>query len=359
MTEYTETEVAYTPKEEELQTDAEHLFVTAETESIDSGKIPIVQQLSLLAALLFLLLGGVITPKIIAFFQDESDTVPAAVPIHTNQTDDTISLEDHDTRQPFTDISIAAESAYVWDVRNQRALYKKNEQKTLPLASVTKLMTALVAHELLTEKTKVAIAADAVRQYGNSGLLEGEVFGRQTLSDLMLMSSSNDGAYALAAAAGETLDEQNSAHAFVYAMNIRAEELGLHNTSFKNPTGLDTSETESGADGSAKDVAFLMEYIIENEPDILEFTTEEQARVYSESGIYHDAENTNYYVDKIPGLIGSKTGYTDLAGGNLVVAFNAGLNRPIIISVLGSTRHERFTDVVRLVEETQHYITQE
>lgn len=358
MTDYPKTEVVYTPKEE-TGTAPEHLFITSETEDIDSGKIPVLQQLSLIGALLFLLLGGVITPKIIAFFQDESTTAPAAAPLPSQEDNLPLSPEQKDNRDPFTDITITAESAYVWDVRNQRALYKKNEQAVLPLASITKLMTALVAHELLTEKTRVAIAPDAVRQYGNSGLLEGEVFGRQTLSDLVLMSSSNDGAYALAAAAGKVLDQNNGTHAFVHAMNIRAEELGLYNTSFKNPTGLDSSETESGADGSAKDVSFLMEHIIENAPDILELTTEENARVYSENGMYHDAENTNYYIDQIPGLIGSKTGYTDLAGGNLVVAFDAGLNRPIIVSVLGSTRHARFTDVVQLVEEAQKRIMQE
>jgi D-alanyl-D-alanine carboxypeptidase len=100
-----------------------------------------------------------------------------------------------------------------------------------------------------------------------------------------------------------------------------------------------------------------MEYIVVNQSDLLARTQEEQTRVYSQDGIYHDAVNTNYYIDEIPGIIGSKTGYTDLAGGNLVVAFDAGLNRPIIISVLGSTRQERFTDVMKLVAEVQHYVT--
>jgi len=64
------------------------------------------------------------------------------------------------------------------------------------------------------------------------------------------------------------------------------------------------------------------------------------------------ANNTNIFVDKIPNLIASKTGFTDLAGGNLVIAFNADINRPIIISVLGSTEEGRFTDVLQLIEAT-------
>lgn len=358
------TENAYykTPEEEltdHSQVDADHVFISEETESIDSGKIPIWQQLTLLAVLLFLLLGGVITPTITAFFQNEADAIPAAVPVPQEDRNEFREVgQSQSSGIPFSNINLQAQAVYVWDVQNQRVLYKKNEQEVLPLASVTKLMTALVAHELLEERAKVAIGNEAVAQYGNSGLSEGEVFNRLSLTDLTLMSSSNDGAYALAAAAGNTLGT-NGATAFVHAMNIRAEELGLHHTSFKNPTGLDTSETESGAVGSAKDMAFLMEHIVQHEPDILTFTKTDQARVYSEDGTYHDTENTNYYINQIPGLIGSKTGYTDLAGGNLVVAFDAGLNRPIVITVLGSTRHERFTDVITLVEETQKQLTQE
>jgi D-alanyl-D-alanine carboxypeptidase len=66
----------------------------------------------------------------------------------------------------------------------------------------------------------------------------------------------------------------------------------------------------------------------------------------------YSAENTNVVIDKIPNLIASKTGYTDLAGGNLVIAFDAGLNHPIIISVLGSTEKGRFSDVLQLVQAT-------
>ncbi len=331
-------------------------FIMPEEDPILREKIPVLQQLTLLAAILLLLLGGAITPKIIAYFADEADVIPAA-PILKEKVE---PLEAQGKSiKPFSEVSIAAEAAYVWDVRGQRPLFKKDESEQLPLASVTKLMTALVAYELLADTENVAVTEQAIKQYGNSGLLQGETFNRATLSNLVLMSSSNDGAYALAAAAGEVLQKDNGAIAFVHAMNIRAEELGLVSTYFKNPTGLDIDESENGGNGSAKDMAFLMEYILENQPEILQFTKEPDARVYSEDGIYHDAVNTNYYIHEIPNLLGSKTGYTELAGGNLVVAFDAGLDRPIIISVLGSTRQERFTDVLKLVKEAQDYVTQQ
>jgi D-alanyl-D-alanine carboxypeptidase len=99
-----------------------------------------------------------------------------------------------------------------------------------------------------------------------------------------------------------------------------------------------------------------MEHIIQTYPDILIPTQQTAARVYNTNGDYHETENTNDIVNRIPNLIGSKTGYTDLAGGNLTIAFDLGLNRPIIITVLGSTRDERFSDVLKLVAAVQESI---
>lgn len=333
--------------------------VSVEQVDNETNKIPVLQQLVLLSAILLLLLGGSFTPKIIAFFQDTAQTAPAAPVYIEAQETNGLKPPTEAVIEPFSEVSIVGKAAYVWDIQSQRALYKKESSKQLPLASVTKLMTALVAHELLTEQSDITISDQAIRQDGDSGLLRGETFERVTLSDLVLMSSSNDGAYAIAATAGGLLQEDDAANAFVHAMNIRAKELHLHDTYFRNPTGLDVSKTEGGAYGSAKDIAFLMEYIVVHQPDLMASTQEDQTRVYSQDGIYHDAVNTNYYIDDIPGIIGSKTGYTDLAGGNLVIAFDAGLNRPIIISVLGSTRQERFTDVMALLTEVQHYVTQQ
>ena len=320
------------------------------------NKLPVVQQLLFLTAVLLFIFSGSITPRIIAFWGKHTD----------NQAQVSKSQEKNEEQkvtnitEPFSNIVITAHAAYVWDVQKQKALFKKNEAEKLPLASITKLMTALVAQEVLGEKDKVTIGKLSIRQQGESGFKEGEVFQRISLSDLVLMASSNDGAFALASAAGDVLTpKQNGADSFVRAMNIRAHEIGLTDTYFKNPTGLDLSTTEGGAYGTVRDVAFLMEYIVKNEPDILSFTKENSARFYTQTGEHHDAENTNEFTGKISGLIGSKTGYTELAGGNLVIAFNAGLNRPIIAAVLGSTQQERFSDILRLVTEVQKYIKKE
>lgn len=258
------------------------------------------------------------------------------------------------TPQKIEQVSLVAKSAYVWDIKGQRVLYAKNPDEALPLASITKLMTTLLAYELVSEDKQFTIPMSAIKQEGSSGLSEGEKLTAEELTRLALISSSNDAAFALAASVGSLLGSQDSASQFVQGMNIRAKELGLYTLNFKNPTGLDLSMSEPGATGSARDVSFLMEYIVTNYPEIIAPTQQTAARIYNTAGAYHEASNTNEAVVDIPNMIGSKTGYTDLAGGNLTVAFDAGLDRPIVVTVLGSTRDDRFTDVLNLIEAVQN-----
>lgn len=315
-------------------------------------KVPVSSQLTVLAVLLLALFGSGFMPKVLAFFSTE-DNPPSE--LYEDEPDYIANIDTiEETKVSFVEISLLAQSAFVWDVANQKVLYEKNPDSKLALASITKLMTALVAHEIAEDDSSVRISKDAILQDGESGFLDGESFTLERLTDLTLMSSSNDGAFAMAAAAGALLGTNNPTETFVEAMNIRAEEIGLTQTYFRNPTGLDISLSEAGAYSSARDVAFLMEYILKNQPDILARTTDNYAAIYNRSGGYHEAENTNPTVNKIPGIIGSKTGYTDLAGGNLTVAFDAGLNHPIVIVVLDSTLNGRFQDVIKLVTATRN-----
>lgn len=354
-------------KEEEIETHGlEHIEDTfvdgleeakeTETTTPDEGaipeqdsKIPVARQLTIALGMLLLIFGTALADDIKTFFV----TTPTEAEVQPIQervaaTEEIPRLQTY--TEPPNEHAIIGASAFVWDVKNQRALYNKNADEQLPLASVTKLMTALVAYELLAPEDRVEISAEALRQGGDSGLLFGETFTAQDLSNLTLIVSSNDGAHALAAAAGATLSDDNPADTFVKAMNIRAEELGLTQTYFNNATGLDIGTTKNGGYGSARDIAFLMEYILTNHLDLLEYTSTDETYIANGNGETHFAQNTNLVVEDIDGLIASKTGYTDLAGGNLVVAFNAGLNRPVIAVVLGSTRNGRFSDILTLTE---------
>lgn len=260
---------------------------------------------------------------------------------------------------PFAGINLGAESVLVFDIRNQAAIYERSADQKWPLASITKLMTALVAHEIVDNNLVVPITKEALEQSGDSGLKEGQRFSLGRLMDMILLTSSNDGAFALAAAAGSALDPASPAEAFVKAMNVRAKELGLDDTYFRNPTGLDISKDEAGAYGTARDVAKLVEYIFKHYPELLQETTEDRAEIQDLSGLMNEARNTNPVVDEIPGAIGSKTGYTTLSGGNLAVVFNAGADRPIVVVVLGSSHQGRFSDVLQLINATKEKLINE
>ena len=201
----------------------------------------------------------------------------------------------------------------------------------------------------------ITISYDSLNEEGDSGLFAFEEWNAKDLLDFMLVVSSNDGADALAAAAGGAkvirhgTEEDTPESAFVEEMNTIAQDIGLTQTYFVNETGLDPTTHLSGGYGSAKDAALLLEHIIMESPGLVEATTYPTVTFRSKSNFEHMATNTNEIIGSIPGLIASKTGFTDLAGGNLVVAFDAGINRPIVISVLGSSKEGRFTDVEQLV----------
>jgi len=328
--------------------------VPLETQSLfkEHSTIPALAQLGVAVLLLGVVFG---TSYIPGFIRDKKAPMSQVEErIRANEATEQAKLP------PIPEPTVGAESAYIWDAATQKALYNKNASAQLPLASLTKLMTALVSREVLTGSAKVPMTLEAILQDGESGFLDGESFTEGELSDFALISSSNDAAFALAAAAGGALvGAESPSERFVKAMNVRAEEIGLLQTHFTNPTGLDASVEESGAYGSARDMAFLMEYLIKKRPEVIESTRNTTASLTASSaGSTISADNTNEIVSKIPGLIGSKTGYTELAGGNLVIAFDAGVNHPVIVSVLGSSREGRFKDVLKLVEYARSTLSQ-
>ncbi|MCG2695220.1 hypothetical protein L6261_04040 [Candidatus Parcubacteria bacterium] len=261
---------------------------------------------------------------------------------------------------PYKDLSLEAKSAFVWDLREGKELYSLNGEAQLPLASITKLMTALVSSEMVPMGTILTINNEDIKVEGDSGLLLGEKWKLKDILNFTLMSSSNDGAHALASVIGfvqPRKENKTTEEMFVDAMNDKAKELGLSQTFFLNESGLDLNRGFGGAYGSAKDVAILMGNIVENNPEILQATKFLNLNIGSDEFV-HFVENTNKIVEVIPGVIGSKTGLTDLAGGNLVIGFDVGINHPIIISVLGSSAEGRFSDMEKLVWASMEKVAQ-
>ncbi len=254
---------------------------------------------------------------------------------------------------PFLNLPLEAKAIYVFDTSTGKVLFAKNENEKLPLASITKVMTALVASSF--SETMAIRVTDADLSSGAGGLRPGEEWSLKNLLNYTLVVSSNSGASAIAGAAGAVMTNQEgntearNEQTFVTEMNVTAKKLGMLQTEYYNPNGLDITDKLSGGYGSAKDMSTLFSYIIKTKPTLLEATSYDSLIYTSLDGVRHPAKNTNTMIRTIPGMVASKTGYTDLANGNLVIVFNAGLMKPIVVAVLGSSQEGRFTDVEKLV----------
>lgn len=264
-------------------------------------------------------------------------------------------------KNPFQEITLEASAAVVLDARTKRAFFEKDASARLPLASLTKIMTAATALSLIPETTLIPIDMNALREEGDSGLSIGEEWLLRDLLQLMLLESSNDGAHAVASMAGAVAlglpQGETGRSFFIERMNGEAKRIGLTTLFFSNETGLDVSPTLSGGYGSARDVALLFSGVLSRNPSIFEVTKQDGVSLWSNSGGELYVKNTNRETERFPLLLASKTGYTDLAGGNLALAFDAGFNRPIVIVVLGSTVEGRFADAEKLVWATLQYLT--
>ena len=211
-------------------------------------------------------------------------------------------------------------------------------------------MSGLVTLDIMPETTIVTISKEDIAMEGDSGLIVGEKWKLKDLLDYSLMTSSNDGMHAIVSVLNdyETANNKDT----IKMMNEKTASLGLKDTIFINETGLDIDNNMSGAYSSAYDVSMLLADIIKNNIKLISNTNKISESFISESNIEHVASNTNISMNEIPNLIASKTGFTDLAGGNLAVVFDAGIMHPVVIVVLGSSMESRFTDVVKLAKIT-------
>jgi D-alanyl-D-alanine carboxypeptidase (penicillin-binding protein 5/6) len=222
----------------------------------------------------------------------------------------------------------------------EKVLFSKNENEILPIASLTKLMTALVVienQENYPLKEQIKISREAalqgdVPEYGNLKAGERKTIGE--LLTLMLYFSSNDAAYALA----EKIGIEN----FVNKMNEKTKEIGLESTHFSNPTGLDPENLKWSLENkdyfnysTAKDLILLGKYILENYPLIFEFSNQKNK--------IQLLENQH--------LIGMKTGYTDEAGGCIFLIFSNENGDYFLNVILGAkSKEERFFQMQKLID---------
>lgn len=248
---------------------------------------------------------------------------------------------------------IEAKAGYAVDVRTGEVMFAENESTQLPLASLTKLMTVYTALQSLEPDDRITISRDALEPEG-AGLSVGEVWRAEDLADYTLISSVNDGARALALAASEKSEE--TYERFIERMNENARDMGLVQTYFANETGLDISESVGASYGSAVDMAMLISFIHTNNPRVLEPTTKQSMSFTPVVGEARIARNTSQLIGTLSGALGSKTGFTDIAGGNLAILYEPIPGNPVSAVVLGSTREGRDEDMRELTNDIQKWV---
>ncbi|MFZ1075134.1 MAG: serine hydrolase [Minisyncoccia bacterium] len=247
----------------------------------------------------------------------------------------------------FANVQFHAKAAIVYDLATKQTLYEKNADAQLPLASLTKLLTVYAALNELSPNTPITIPADATSVDAPRTFSAGQTFSLSDLARLTLTASLNDGATAIAEA---TAERENVPQTQMLAS--AASALALSETYAVNGSGLDVSTSISGGYGSARDLARLAGALALQDSDVAAATTQSSTEAVATNGTQFKVKNTDPIVGTIPRLLLSKTGYTDLAGGNLVLVFDSGIEHPIAVVVLGSTQEDRFTDASALVAAT-------
>lgn len=249
------------------------------------------------------------------------------------------------TKKPATpEVSLIASSGAVLLVNNNSFLFEKNATAQQPIASLTKLMTALVFldHNPGFDKNYVVTSADNVVG-GKNNLFIGDTVKVKDLLNTSLIASDNAATMALAHATGL------SATQFVAEMNKKAAQLGLFNTSFTEPTGLSDKNVST-----ARDVARLAKEALAHE-DIKQATTKKEYSFTTVEGREKKISSTDYLLysesaSKV-NLLGGKTGYTESAGYCFVGKF-ANDNQDEIISVVlnSNSKDNRFVETKTLVD---------
>lgn len=267
----------------------------------------------------------------------------------------TIKIASPDVLETLKIEGTEARSIFIYDLASNKKLFAKNERERLPLASLTKMMVASVVYDFdIPKYSTVKITSEAIRQTGDNNLKEGDEWTLKDLLDFALVESSNDATRAVASIGFLAEKEKSSLQIFVEHMNKKARELGLEETYFLNDTGLDITNETSGGYGSAKDMVTLISHLYKNHPESIEATSYANIEI-SSSQINYDAHNTNRALRQSSRILASKTGYTDLAGGNLAVVFDVGFNHPVAVAILGSSEEGRFKDIEIIIKSVYDY----
>lgn len=242
------------------------------------------------------------------------------------------------------DIAKNSKSAILIEATTKEVIYEKNSDEKLAPASMTKMMTMLLTMEKLSNKEislddDVTISKNAANMGGSQIFIEeGTKIKLEDLLKGIGIASANDAAVAVAEYVGTTYDN------FVNMMNEKAKELGLQNTNFKNPHGLDEANHYSTARDLSIIAANLVKYDI-----ILDITStyEEYIKIKDEN---RWLVNTNSLIKNYKGIDGLKTGYTEEAKYCLTATMKRNDMRLISVVMGNETKENRSEDTINLME---------
>lgn len=233
---------------------------------------------------------------------------------------------------------VSAQAVLAVDTASVATLYEKDPDKKLLPASTTKIITALVAMDYYYDD-QILEVKDIKVEGQKMGLVEGEKITVADLLNGLLVYSANDAAEVLAQNYGYGRDD------FIVAMNLKARDLGLDNSIFTNPTGLDSNG--DAITSTARDLIKVARVAMEK-PEFAGIVGTEKVTVASVDGkITHKLANLNELLGKVPGVLGVKTGWTESARENLVTYVERDGHK-IMIAVLGS--QDRFGETRELID---------
>lgn len=233
--------------------------------------------------------------------------------------------------------ALSAKSALVYDLTTEKTIYEKNASVKLPMASITKLMTAIVAIDHKRGDDRYVVYPEALVGENTIGLSEGEAMTLEELLYGVFMYSANDAAETLAI---NTMEREK----FIETMNKKAKAIGLKNTNFTNPTGL---EGDGNQHSTAYDLLILSKYVVANYPQILKAASTPELHIPATEDHYeYYLYNQLNLVTTYPGVKGLKDGYTPEAGLCLVTYLDYNGHKIIGIILGSENRREEMKNLL-------------
>lgn len=233
----------------------------------------------------------------------------------------------------------SARAVFIEDLSTDTLLFQKNADVPLPIASTTKIMTALVATEYFKQNSVLTVKEGADIPGARVGLFSNEDLTFRSLLYGMLLSSGNDAAYTIAE------NFPGGVIGFVSQMNKKATLLNLENTHFDNPAGFDSPKHFS----TSKDLAKITEEALKDLTLARIFQTKETDIVSLDKRHIHKLYNLNRLLTQVRGVLGVKTGTTPESKENLITFIDRG-GKKILIILLGS--EDRFGETTELIDWT-------